>query len=145
MLSKAIKCLREKRKRKRPKERLNRKSAATDLLGLFFRKRPTFFYQALLFKNRRQFGKALFYLEKVLHLDPKNEGYLMEMGHLGYLMKRQDIEINALLGLYNYGLIKPNQLQPLCQMLEENGKYKQALSIIQKTLKNFSKIKAKGA
>ncbi|MBM3707131.1 MAG: ATP-dependent helicase [Actinobacteria bacterium] len=134
-----------KEEKKKAKRKIKQKERRYRPVRALLQEKADFlFYQALLFKNRRQFGKSLSYLEKVLHLDPKNEEYLQEMGHLGYLMKRQDIEINALLGLYNYDLIKPNQLQPLCQMLEENGKYKQALSIIQKTLKNFSKIKMRG-
>ena len=64
-------------------------------------KTESLFYKALWFKDKGQFVKALFYLEKVLRLDPKNEECLQEIGHLGYLMKRSDIELNALLGLYN--------------------------------------------
>ena len=68
------------------------------------------FYKALWFKDKGQLVKALFCLGKVLRLDPKNEECLQEMGSLGYLMKRSDIGLNALLGLYNHGLIKPRQL-----------------------------------
>jgi len=88
--------------------------------------------------------KALFYLEKVLSLEPKNEECLQELGYIGYLMKRPDIELNALWGLYDHGLIKPNQIQLLCQLLEENGKYKQELHVIKDTLENISNIKLRG-
>ena len=79
------------------------------------------FYKALWFKDKGQLVKALFCLGKVLRLDPKNEECLQEMGSLGYLMKRSDIGLNALLGLYNHGLIKPRQLPFLCQLLEKDG------------------------
>ena len=129
---KAKRKIKQKERRERPVKALLREK--TDFL----------FYKALWFKDKGQLVKALFYLEKVLRLDPKNEECLQEMGSLGYLMKRSDIELNALLGLYNHGLIKPRQLPFLCQLLEEDGKYKQALCVIQKTLKSFSKIKARG-
>jgi len=132
----------EKKKAKRKtKQKENRYRPVRELLQ---EKAGSLFYQALLFKNRKQFDKAHFYLEKAVRLDPKNEGYLQELGHLGYLMRNSNIELNALLGLYNHGFIKPDQIQYLCQLLAENGKYKQALSIIQKTLKNFSKIQGRG-
>ncbi|OPL12925.1 MAG: hypothetical protein AVO38_14370 [delta proteobacterium ML8_D] len=55
-------------------------------------------------------------------------------------MKRPDVEISALLGLFNHDLIKPDQIPYLCRLLEENGKYEQALIIIRQTLKGISKI-----
>ena len=133
---------REKKKAKRKiKQEERRKRPVRTLL---LEKIEFLFNEALWFKNKGQLGKALFYLEKVLRLDPKNEECLQEMGYLGYLMKRSDIELNALLGLYNHGLIKPDQIPLLCQLLEENGRYKQALCVIQGTLKSISKIKASG-
>jgi len=64
------------------------------------------------------------------------------MGHIGNLMKRPDIEIDALLGLYTHGLIEPDQILYLCQLLQKSGKYRQVMPILQDTLKNISNIKA---
>jgi len=136
---------RTKEEKKKAKRKIKQKERRERPVRAFLREKTEFlFYKALWFKDKGQLGKALFYLEKVLRLDPKNEECLQEMGHLGYLMKRSDIELNALLGLYSHGLIKPGQLPFLCQLLEEDGKYKQALCIIQETLKSFSKIKVRG-
>jgi len=132
----------EKKKAKRKikqKERRGRPAKA-----LLREKIEFLFYKAILCRDKGQLDKALFYLEKVLRLDPKNEECLQEMGYLGYLMKRSDIELGALWGLYNHGLIKPNQILLLCQLLEENGKYKQALCVIEGTLNSISKIKVSG-
>jgi len=133
---------REKKKAKRKiKQEERRKRPVRTLL---LEKIEFLFDEALWFMNKGQLDKALFYLEKVLRLDPKNEECLQEMGYLGYLMERSDIELNALLGLYNHGLIKPGQIPLLCRLLAENGRYKQALCVIQGTLKSISKIKASG-
>jgi len=85
--------------------------------------------------------KALFHLEKALRLDPKNEECLLEMGYIGQLMKRPDVEVSALLGLYNNDLIKPDQIPYLCRLLQESGRYEQVLVIIRQTLKGILKIK----
>jgi len=122
---KARRKIKQKERRERP------------VRALLLEKTEFLFNEALWFKDKGQLDKALFYLEKVLRLDPKNEECLQGMGHLGYLMKRPDIELNALLGLYNHGLMKPGQIPFLCQLLEKNGRYRQALSVIQETLKIF--------
>ncbi len=107
----------EKRKAKRKikqKERRQRPDRA-----LLREKIEFFLDEALWFKDKGQLDKALFYLEKVLRLDPKNEECLQELEELGYLMKRSDIALRALLGLYNHGLIQPDQMPLLCQLLEK--------------------------
>ena len=129
---KARRKIKQKERRERP------------VRALLLEKIEFLFHKALWAKNEGQLDRAVFYLEKILRLDPKDEECLQEMGYLGYLMKRSDIELNALSGLYNHGLIKPDQIQYLCQLLEENGKYRQALCVIEGTLKNISKIKASG-
>lgn len=131
---------REKKKAKRKiKQKERRKKPARALL---LEKIESFFDEAFWAREEGRLDKALFYLKKALRLDPKNEECLEEMGYLGNLMKRPDIELDALLSLYNHGLIKSDQIRYLCQLLEKSGKYKQALSVIQGTLKNISKIKA---
>ncbi|MCL6087738.1 MAG: SNF2-related protein [Actinobacteria bacterium] len=136
---------RTKEEKKKARRKIKQKECRVrPVRALLREKTESLFYKALLFKDKGQLNEALFYLEKVLHLDPKNEECLQLMGYLGYLMKRSDIELNALLGLYNNRFIKPDQILPLCQLLEENGKYKQALCVIQETLKNFTKIKVRG-
>ncbi|MBM3710218.1 MAG: hypothetical protein FJW61_07355 [Actinobacteria bacterium] len=75
-----------KEEKKKAKRKIKQKEHRYRPVRALLQEKADFlFYQALLFKNRRQFGKALFYLEKVLHLDPKNEEYLQEMGKIFHL------------------------------------------------------------
>ena len=64
---KAKRKIKQKERRERPVKALLREK--TDFL----------FYKALWFKDKGQLVKALFYLEKVLRLDPKNEECLQEI------------------------------------------------------------------
>ena len=136
---------RTKAEKKKAKRKIKQKERQQRSVRALLREKVEFLVdEALWFMDEGQLDKALFYLEKVLRLDPKNEECLQELGRLGYLMKRPDIELSSLLRLYNYGLIKPDQMPLLCHLLEQNGKYKQALCVIQETLKIISKIKARG-
>ncbi|MBW2105496.1 MAG: DEAD/DEAH box helicase family protein [Deltaproteobacteria bacterium] len=136
---------RTKVEKKKAKRKIKQKERQQRSVRALLREKVEFLVdEALWFMDEGQLDKALFYLEKVLRLDPKNEECLQELGRLGYLMKRPDIELSSLLRLYNYGLIKPDQMPLLCHLLEQNGKYKQALCVIQETLKIISKIKARG-
>lgn len=136
---------RTKVEKKKAKRKIKQKERQQRSVRALLREKVEFLVdEALWFMDEGQLDKALFYLEKALRLDPKNEECLQELGRLGYLMKRPDIELSSLLRLYNYGLIKPDQMPLLCHLLEQNGKYKQALCVIQETLKIISKIKARG-
>ena len=136
---------RTKAEKKKAKRKIKQKERRQRPIRALLREKVEFLVdEALWFMDEGQLDKALFYLEKALRLDPKNEECLQELGRLGYLMKRPDIELSSLLRLYNYGLIKPDQMPLLCHLLEQNGKYKQALCVIQETLKIISKIKARG-
>ena len=136
---------RTKAEKKKAKRKIKQKERQQRSVRALLREKVEFLVdEALWFMDEGQLDKALFYLEKALRLDPKNEECLQELGRLGYLMKRPDIELSSLLRLYNYGLIKPDQMPLLCHLLEQNGKYKQALCVIQETLKIISKIKARG-
>jgi len=131
---------REKKKAKRKiKQKERRKRPARALL---LDKIEFLIEEAYWAREEGQLDSALFHLKKALRLDPKNKESLGEMSYIGNLMKRPDIEIDALLGLYNHGLIKSDQILYLCQLLQKSGKYRQALPILQDTLKNISKIKA---
>ena len=56
-------------------------------------------YEATHYWDVSNFDKALRYLPKAVHLDPKNKNFLTEMGRLGRAINRADIEFKALLGL----------------------------------------------
>ncbi len=132
---------REKKKAKRKikqKERRRRPARA-----LLLEKAGFYLDEATWALEEEHPEKALFYIEKALRLDPKNEECLQEMGYIGHLLKRPDVEISALLGLFNHGIIKLDQVPYLCRLLEESGKYEQVLVIIRQTLKGFSKTGSK--
>jgi len=99
------------------------------------------FNESLWLSNRGNFEEALFYTEKALRLDPKNKGMLHEMGRLGYRMNRIDVELKALLALYDNGFIKNEQMPGLCRLLQKERKYEQALSIAEETLPLITKMK----
>jgi SNF2 family DNA or RNA helicase len=122
----------EKKKAKRKikqKERRQKHSRANE------REKADFlFYEALWCRDKGNLDKALFNFEKALRLDPKNEEILSEMSRLGYQMKRKDVMLKALLALYDNDWIDAEQMPALCQLLRENGQYKEALSVIQKAI-----------
>ena len=92
-------------------------------------------------RDEGRLDEALLYVKKALRLDPKNKDILHEMGYLGYRMQRADVELKALLGLYDNGLMENEQMPLLCELLGKEGRYEQALSIAEETLPLISKMK----
>ena len=131
----------EKRKVKRKKkleERRERLDQATR------REKTDFlFYEAIWYWDNGNLDKALYYLERALRLDPKNEELLTELGRLGHELERPDVELKALLSLYNNGWLAAEMMPALCQLLRMDGKYKQALSVIQETLTLVPEMKVR--
>ncbi len=99
------------------------------------------FNESLWLKDQGQLEEALFCVEKALQSDPKNKDILHEMMYLGYRMNRTDVEIKALLGLYDNGFIKDEQMPILCDLLGKEGRYEQALRVAEETLPLISKMK----
>jgi tetratricopeptide (TPR) repeat protein len=125
----------EKRKAKQKQRRVKR--------SLAFQKEKTdfLFNKSLWLRNQGKMEEALSYAEKALRLDPKNKEMLHEMGYLGYHMGRTDVELKSLLGLYDNGFIKNEQMPGLCILLEKEGRYEHALNIAEETLPLISKMK----
>jgi SNF2 family DNA or RNA helicase len=121
----------EKQKQRRIKNSLAFQKEKADFL----------FNESLWLRDQGKFEEALSYAEKALRLDPKNKEMLHEMGYLGYRMNRTDVELKALLALYDNGFIKNEQMPGLCILLEKEGKYEHALSIAEETLPLISKMK----
>jgi len=132
------KTTREQHKSKRKTKQKERRQKVTSLLQKD--KADYLFYEATYYWDSGNLDKALLYLTKAVRLDPRNKDLLSEMGRLGSEMNRPDIELKALLGLYDHGLIRPDQQYVLCHILERSGKYEQALSIIEETLPLISRI-----
>ncbi|MBA7628933.1 RNA polymerase-associated protein RapA [subsurface metagenome] len=133
---------RTKEDKKKARRKIKKKEGRYKLARALEREKADYlFYEALWFRDAGNLDKALGHMEKAVLLDPKNEEFLTEMACLGYDMKRADVELKALLALYNNGLIKPDQMPILCQLLVKNGKYEQTLSLIEETLPLIPKIK----
>jgi tetratricopeptide (TPR) repeat protein len=92
------------------------------------------FYEALDNWDAGNVDKALLYLEKAVNLNPRSKKFLNELGRFGQEIKRPDLELKALSGLHNHGLISPEQMYFLCHLLKGAGKYEQALNLIAETL-----------
>ncbi|MBW1679013.1 MAG: DEAD/DEAH box helicase [Deltaproteobacteria bacterium] len=131
-----------KKEKHKSKRKAKQKERRQKLAGFLQKDKAEYlFYEAMHNWDARNFDKTLLYLTKAVNLDPKNKDFLTEMGCLGQEMNRPDIELKALLGLYNHGLIKPDQQYVLCHLLEGSGKYEQALSVIQETLPLISRMR----
>ena len=131
----------DKKKAKRKAKQKERRQRQTDFL-----RRDKFdylLYEAYWYRDRGQLERALSYLEKALRLAPENGKCLDEIARLGHEMKSSDIELKALLGLHANNSTTPEQTGRLCDLLKEAGRYRQALSIIEKTLPLIEKAKGK--
>jgi tetratricopeptide (TPR) repeat protein len=129
----------EKRKAKRKTKQKQRRVK----MSLAFQKEKADFWfnESLWLRDQGKLEEALSYIKKALKLDPKNKEILHEMGYLGYHVGRTDVELKSLLGLYDNGFIKNEQMPGLCILLEKEGRYEHALSLSEKTLSLISKMK----
>lgn len=124
-----------KAEKKKVKRKAKQKERRQRQANLFRRSKfDLLFYEAMWFRDTGQLDKAVSCLEKASRLNPKNKECLQEMIRLGYKMKRPDIQLDALLGLYRNNCTRPEQIGLLCNLLKEAGRYQQALGIIQDTL-----------
>ncbi|MGM0366646.1 MAG: DEAD/DEAH box helicase [Actinomycetota bacterium] len=125
----------EKKKGKRKIKQKERRQMPTRALH---REKIEFLFEEAQWHNEKgQFKEGLWCLEKILRLDPGNEECLRELCYLGYLMKRREIEVNGLLGLYEHGYIKFDEIPLLFQLLDDEGRHKQALEVIKGFLKDM--------
>jgi len=122
----------EKKKAKRKAKQKQRREKITQSIQR--EKEDYFLYQAVWEKDAGNFDKALFYFEKALRLNTKNEELLRELADTGYQMDRPDVELKGLMGLYNNGFLENDNMPALCQLMLENGKYEQALHVAEETL-----------
>ncbi len=122
----------EKQRIKRKAKQQKRRQKAT---ASFHREKADFFFfEAMWHKDTGRWDKALSCLEKASRLDPKNDECFQEMIRLAYKTNRPDFEIKALLGLYNNNRVGFDQIELLCNLLIGEGRYQQALGIIEETL-----------
>ncbi len=134
---------RKKREKQKAKRKIKQKERRQRPSRAFTREKIEFLFEEAQWHNEEgQFEEQLACLRKILRLDSNNEEAIREMCYLGYLMKRPDIELSGLLGLYEHGYIKFDEIPLLFQLLENEGRYKQVLVAIEGILKNMPKCKA---
>jgi SNF2 family DNA or RNA helicase len=129
----------EKRKAERKIKQKDRRKKYASFLNR--EKAGDLFYEALWEMDKGRLEDALFFVEKALRLDSKNNEYLETLGYLGQQLNRADVEMKALLGVYANGVIRPDQMFTLCKLLAVTGRYEQALDVIDETLPLVTKIK----
>jgi SNF2 family DNA or RNA helicase len=129
----------EKRKAERKIKQKDRRKKYASFLNR--EKAGDLFYEALWEMDKGRIEDALFFVEKALRLDSKNNEYLETLGYLGQQLNRVDVEMKALLGVYANGVIRPDQMFTLCKLLSVTGRYEQALGVIDETLPLVTKIK----
>ena len=137
-----VKMAKTKVEKQKAKKKIKRKQRRNkQFLTLQKKKVEYLFNEFLWLRDRGMLKEALSYVEKAIKSDPKNKEILREMGQLGYRMNRNDVELKALLGLYDNGFIQNEQMPNLCSLLEKKERYEQALSIAEETLPLISKMK----
>ncbi len=87
--------------------------------------------------------KAADSLLNAQRLDPKNATILAELTDLGYNLKRDDLFLKGLHGLYRIGNLKNEHSRPLCLLLEKRGRFREALQIADKTLAQLAERKTR--
>ncbi|MBW2116514.1 MAG: DEAD/DEAH box helicase family protein [Deltaproteobacteria bacterium] len=126
--------------KKKSKRKVKQKERRLKVNGALKREKAEYHYfEAIYYWDADNLDKALLHLEKATRLDPKNEEFLNEMGRLGSEMDRPDVELKALLSLYDIRRITPDQMYFLCRLLKKAGKHKKAFTIIQEILPLFSR------
>jgi SNF2 family DNA or RNA helicase len=98
-------------------------------------KADSLFHEAMWNEEKGNPGKALHLLEKAVQNHPGSREYLFELGRLGHLLDRRDIELKALLNLHKLGGLDPEGVLALCFLLSGTHRYADALTLIDETLR----------
>lgn len=117
-------------RKEKTKERRQRSARSGQLERAEF-----FFYEALWNEEQGNMGKALRLMEKAAGDNPRNPIYLNELGRLASASSRKDIELRALMRLYEIKALEAEGTLPLCSLLASSHRYAQALRIIEDTLR----------
>ncbi|MFH1122469.1 MAG: SNF2-related protein [Pseudomonadota bacterium] len=132
----------ERKKAKRKAKQKDRRERV--VRSLQAEKAETYFLEGLWHEERGHQEKALRSLERAVRLDSGNEKYLHELGHLANLMGRKDLELLALLGLYEIQALDTQMIVPLCHLLINERSYERALQVLDESLPLFSRDGIRG-
>lgn len=133
-----------KNDKKKAKRKTKQKQRRTKQSMLMRKEKASFLFdEAVWFISQGELVSALPLLEKSLRLKPNDKEILGELGYLGYRMKRPDVELKALLELYNSQQLRDENMHALCRLLAEQGRYEQAIEVTDETLALLPGIKHK--
>jgi SNF2 family DNA or RNA helicase len=122
------------RKKALRKEKIKERRRRSTLSGQLDRA-DFFFWEAQWNEEQGNLEKALHQMEKAASSHPKNQEYLNKLGRLAYALGRTDIQLKALLKLYEIEALDAQGTLSLCTLLTNAHRYAQALSIIDDTLR----------
>ncbi|MBN2034298.1 MAG: DEAD/DEAH box helicase family protein [Deltaproteobacteria bacterium] len=105
-----------------------------------FEKAEFFYWEALQSEDRGNLQKALRQMEKAVESRPKNEDYLIELCRLARILRRQDIEIRALLRLYETGKLRAEGIAELSRFMVDARHYNKALELIEAAFRLLPKL-----
>jgi SNF2 family DNA or RNA helicase len=102
-----------------------------------------FFWEAMWNEDHGNPEKALRQVEKAVQCRPRNEEYLHELGRLGNILNRHDVELKALLRLHELDALDFRGTVSLCSLLASAHQYSQALKLIEATIRLVPRIRVR--
>ncbi len=92
----------------------------------------------------RNFEEALANVERGLKIDPGNHDLLMNLGQIGSETRQHNLELRALVGLYETGGIRKEMMPRLCELLFFQRRYDETILAVEETIPLMPRMKMKG-
>ncbi len=126
-------------KTKQEKKKARRKAKIKSLkktagAGLKKGNTRSFLRQYRFYRTIGQDERAAGFLLSASRANPKNGAILGELADLGYDLERDDLLLEGLHGLYRIGKLSKENTHPLCVLLQNHGKCREALQIADEAL-----------
>jgi SNF2 family DNA or RNA helicase len=99
-----------------------------------------FFWEAMRYEAEGNLQKALRHMEKAVQNHPRSEDCLLELARLAYNADRHDIELKALLRLYDMGGLDVQRVFNLIGLLVSERQFPRALELINATLRRLPQM-----
>ncbi|MCA1742932.1 MAG: hypothetical protein LC631_03150, partial [Desulfovibrionales bacterium] len=133
------------KKRVRKKQQVKKKILRTKITPARTEKSIFYFYEAIRFKDQKNYEKALTFLRKAIRFDPDNSDAMREMIILGVETENDEAYFEGFLQYYESGLM-PNDSKSTEALLElsiylaHQEKYSKALEIAQDIKDRFESL-----
>ncbi len=132
----------EKRKAKRKAKQKQRRIRQTEAIQKA--NREFLLDDAIWLRESGDFYGALANLNKLLRHEPDNEAALIEMGLIGKLLNRHDLELKALLKLYDTGRLTEKMRPVLCTHLMQQNRLQEAQQVAEEGLSRLQRSRLPG-